>query len=198
MGKSDYAEKLYDAIKDEVKCDSDILALESLLEIIIEEDIEKSFERWKYVILKYDFLELLDDVDFTPIMRNFPTIFLEKVGVTTFFSYMSNISIDKAQVIYSYIFDIYDRDSYLNLSLITYIESNNFLNEEKFIYSILDRSESFFVGFFDITEFIRNIIMKHIEYKSMPYSLIKKLVDMLDNKKDKAVLKTLLIDYFEF
>ena len=54
MDKSDFCQQLIDDIKDDVLLDSDIMALESLLLVLLENDVERSFNNWKYLILKYD------------------------------------------------------------------------------------------------------------------------------------------------
>ena len=50
--------------------------------------------------------------------------------------------------------------------------------------------------FFDKTELIKRVVILHIENNSIPLDYLKELINSIDNKKERAVLKTLLIDYF--
>ena len=52
--------------------------------------------------------------------------------------------------------------------------------------------------FFDKAELIKRVIALHIENSSVPIDYLKELIDIVDNKKERAVLKALLIDYFTF
>ena len=100
MDKSDFCQQLIDDIKDDVLLDSDIMALESLLLVLLQNDVERSFNNWKYLILKYDIKSLNNDLDFKGLIKNFPEKLMEKVGVESFFKYMEEIPYLKAQIIY--------------------------------------------------------------------------------------------------
>ncbi len=54
MDKHDYIIGLFDDIKDDIEFDSDVVALEVILSKLLEIDLEESFAKWKYLILKYD------------------------------------------------------------------------------------------------------------------------------------------------
>lgn len=195
MSKVQYAKKLFDDIKDEVDCDSDIIALESLLLILLDNDVQESILNWKYLILKYDINKLMKDIDFLPIIKDYPNALLKKINVDLFFQYMNDFPLEKMQIIYNQIFNIYESDCFIYQSLNYYISKHNYVEEKKFIHAILNQSKNFFIGVFDQTEFIRRIILLHLKHHQINDDYIFELIKCVDNKKDQAVLKTLLIDY---
>ena len=198
MDKSDFCQQLIDDIKDDVVLDSDIVALESLLLVLLENDVEKSFNNWKYLILKYDIKSLDNDLDFKRLVKNFPEKLMEKVGVESFFNYMEEIPYIKAQIIYKSIFNICSPECFIYRSLDYYIKKNYKTLEKDLINTILDKSSVFSKLFFDKAELIKRVIALHIENSSVPIDYLKELIDIVDNKKERAVLKALLIDYFMF
>ncbi len=198
MDKSDFCQQLIDDIKDDVLLDSDIMALESLLLVLLQNDVERSFNNWKYLILKYDIKSLNNDLDFKGLIKNFPEKLMEKVGVESFFKYMEEIPYLKAQIIYKKVFNIYSPECFIYRSLDYYIKKNYKTLEKDLINAILDKSSVFSKLFFDKAELIKRVIALHIENSSVPIDYLKELIDIVDNKKERAVLKALLIDYFTF
>ena len=78
MNKSDFCQLLIDDIKDEIEFDSDVVALKSLLLILLKHNIKLSFENWKYLILKYDINSLKHDINFLPIIKDYPKMLIKK------------------------------------------------------------------------------------------------------------------------
>lgn len=198
MDKSDFCQQLIDDIKDDVLLDSDIMALESLLLFLLENDVERSFNNWKYLILKYDIKSLNNDLDFQRLVKNFPEKLMEKVGIESFFNYMEKLPHLKSQIVYKSIFNIYSSECFIYRSLDCYIKKNCKSLEKDLINTILDKSSVFSKLFFDKAELIKRVIVLHIENSSVPIDYLKELIDIVDNKKEQAVLKALLIDYFTF
>lgn len=198
MDKSDFCQQLIDDIKDDVLLDSDIMALESLLLFLLENDVERSFNNWKYLILKYDIKSLNNDLDFQRLVKNFPEKLMEKVGIEVFFNYMEKLPHLKSQIVYKSIFNIYSSECFIYRSLDYYIKKNYKTLEKDLIRTILDKSSIFSKLFFDKAELIKRVIVLHIENSSVPIDYLKELIDIVDNKKERAVLKALLIDYFTF
>lgn len=198
MNKSDFCQLLIDDIKDNIEFDSDIIALESLLLKMLEYDDKKSFDNWKYLILKYDINDLNMDVDFMPIINNYPEKLIDKVGLETFWKYMKEISIDKSKKIYDVIFNIFNPNCFIYKTLENYIKMNDKKSELIFVKNILNKSKFFSKLIFSKTELIRRTIILHIENKNIPVDFMQELIEKIDNRKEKAVLKALLIDYLDF
>lgn len=198
MDKGDYISQLFDDIKDEIEFDSDVSALESLLYLLLDENLNDSITKWKYLILKYDLDEMMRDVDFTPLIKIYPNALLKKVGIEAFFDYISDLPLKKAKIIYNHIFNIYEPDCFIYQSLNFLLEKNDYLEEKNLIRIFLDKSSDFFEGIFDKTEFIRRVILIHIDHHELSNSFLQDLIYSLDSKKDQAVLKTLLINYLTF
>lgn len=198
MNKSDFCQLLIDDIKDEIEFDSDVVALKSLLLILLKRNIKSSFENWKYLILKYDINSLKHDINFLPIIKDYPKMLIKKIGVENFFDFMQEIPFFKANIIYITLFNVFSSDCLIYQSLDYYIKNNDNDSELTFIKSILNKSSYFSTLFFNKTEMIKRIIILHIENKSIQLDFLKTLIDKIDSKKEQAVLKTLLIDYFTF
>lgn len=195
MDKCDYCQQLFDDIKDNIEFDSDIIALESLLSALLKYNQEKSINNWKYIILKYDIRNMNCELDFGPLIKDYPEKMMQKIGIEKFFSYMKNIPSSKLKVVYEAIFNVYSLDCFIYQSLSYYIKMNLKSEERTLIKNVLDRSNSFSKIFFDKTELIKRIIILHIENNNICIDYLKELINIVDNKKDQAVLKTLLIDY---
>ena len=198
MNKSDFCQLLIDDIKDEIEFDSDVVALKSLLLILLKHNIKLSFENWKYLILKYDINSLKHDINFLPIIKDYPKMLIKKIGVENFFDFMQERPFFKANIIYITLFNVFSSDCLIYQSLDYYIKNNDNDSELDFIKSILNKSSYFSTLFFNKTEMIKRIIILHIENKSIQLDFLKTLIDKIDSKKEQAVLKTLLIDYFTF
>lgn len=198
MNKSDFCQLLIDDIKDEIEFDSDVVALKSLLLILLKHNIKLSFENWKYLILKYDINSLKHDINFLPIIKDYPKMLIKKIGVENFFDFMQEIPFFKANIIYITLFNVFSSDCLIYQSLEYYMKNNDNDSELDFIKSILNKSSYFSTLFFNKTEMIKRIIILHIENKSVQLDFLKSLIDKIDSKKEQAVLKTLLIDYFTF
>lgn len=196
MNKSVLCQLLIDDIKDEVEFDSDVSALKTLLLILLDYSEKNSFENWKYIILKYDILSR--EIDFLPLIKDYPEKLIEKVGISNFFMYMQDIPDSKLKIIYRFVFNIYNSECIVYQSLKNYIVTKNEKEESKLIENILNKSSLFSEFVFDKFEFIKRIVILHIDNKYISIDFLKKLIDKVNNKKDQAVLKTLLIDYLVY
>lgn len=195
MNKHDYIMDLYNDIKDRIELDSDVGALYTILCKLFQMDREESIKCWKYLILKYDIKEIGRDIDFLPLIKDYPIMILENLGLNAFFQEVEDISHDKLEYIYQFLFNIYDANSFIYQSLDYYIKRNRYQDEKKLIQIFLEKKKDFFKGVFDQTEFIRRVILIHLKRKNVSLEFINYLIDLIDNTKDKAVLKTLIIDY---
>lgn len=195
MNKHDYIMDLYNDIKDRIELDSDVGALYTILCKLFQMDREESIKCWKYLILKYDIKEMGRDIDFLPLIKDYPIMILENLGLNAFFQEVESISHSKLEYIYQFLFNIYDANSFIYQSLDYYIKRNRYQDEKKLIQIFLEKKKDFFKGIFDQTEFIRRVILLHLKRKNVSLEFINYLIDLIDNAKDKAVLKTLIIDY---
>lgn len=195
MNKHDYIMDLYNDIKDRIELDSDVVALYTILCKLFQMDREESINCWKYLILKYDIKEIGRDIDFLPLIKDYPIMILENLGLNAFFQEVESISHSKLEYIYQFLFNIYDANSFIYQSLDYYIKRNRYQDEKKLIQIFLEKKKDFFKGIFDQTEFIRRVILLHLKRKNVSLEFINYLIDLIDNAKDKAVLKTLIIDY---
>ncbi len=195
MNKHDYIMDLYNDIKDRIELDSDVVALYTILCKLFQMDREESINCWKYLILKYDIKEMGRDIDFLPLIKDYPIMILENLGLNAFFQEVEGISHSKLEYIYQFLFNIYDANSFIYQSLDYYIKRNRYQDEKKLIQIFLEKKKDFFKGIFDQTEFIRRVILLHLKRKNVSLEFINYLIDLIDNTKDKAVLKTLIIDY---
>lgn len=186
---------LYNDIKDRIELDSDVGALYTILCKLFQMDREESIKCWKYLILKYDIKEMGRDIDFLPLIKDYPIMILENLGLNAFFQEVESISHSKLEYIYQFLFNIYDANSFIYQSLDYYIKRNRYQDEKKLIQIFLEKKKDFFKGIFDQTEFIRRVILLHLKRKNVSLEFINYLIDLIDNAKDKAVLKTLIIDY---
>lgn len=196
MDKSDLYQLLINDIKNAIEYDSDVTALKSLLLKLLDLSIASSFSNWKYIILKYDLRSL--EADFSPITKDYPIELIKKIGINNFFTYMKKLPILKSQIIYEQLFNIYNKRSFIYQSLDYYIKNNNINSEKDFIQSILTNSSHLPKLIFDKNYFIRLIIISHIDSKNIPKEFLKELINEVHNKKEQAVLKTLLLDYLVF
>jgi len=159
MNKSDFCQLLIDDIKDEIEFDSDVVALKSLLLVLLNYNVKLSFENWKYLILNYDINSMKQDINFLPLIRDYPKMLIKKIGVENFFDFMQEIPFLKTNIIYVTIFNVFSSDCLIYQSLEYYMKNNDNDSELKFIKSILNKSSYFSTLFFNKTEMIKRIIL---------------------------------------
>lgn len=195
MKRDKLLENLFNDIKDNIEFDEDVTALATLLNSMLNKNIEISFNSWQYLILKYDINTLIEDINFTPLIKTYTENFLLKVGSKTFFKYMINIPSNKLDLIYKNIFNIYNNDCIVYKMIENYLKSNNLKAEKNFIEDILNNSNSFPKTIYNKTDLIKRIIIIHLNNNNIPEKFLKELINKVESKKEKAILKTLLIDY---
>ncbi len=196
MKKGDYIANLFDDIKDNIELDSDIIALLTLLKAMLKCDELRSFEMWKDIIEYYDIQKLMTDIDFSPLFYDYPIDFIKKVGFAYFFDLMKSFSIEKKVLIYTYLFNVYDSHCFLFDYLDFTIQAKNIVDEKCIIQCIIKESKNFPYEIFDQTEFLKKVIFLHLDHQIMPLELLEEFTEIPRSKKEKALLKTLLIDYF--
>ena len=65
MDKGIYITNLFDNIKNNIEFDSDIIAINTILNTMLKIDLNKSIKSWKYVLKRYNIKLLSKDMDFT-------------------------------------------------------------------------------------------------------------------------------------
>ncbi len=196
MNKSDYIDKLFNNIKDNIELDSDVIALETLLQAKLNINIKDSVEKWQYLMEKYSIDKLEDDIDFTPLLNIFPTELIKRIGIRLFFELLRSIDKNKA-LIYENLFDVFNDKCGIYAVIKDLIIRENTYNEKETVKTVISHSDAYPKGIFDITYFLKRIILYHLNNNYQNLELLIEFTDIPDSEKDKSVLKTLLLDYMQ-
>lgn len=195
MNKYNYIVKLFDNIKEDIEFDSDVVTIEVLLNKMLDYDIEQSFLNWVWILKKYDILKLMNDIDFLPLLKSFPESFMKKIGYISFFEHMNHVPFSLQKMVFEFLFNVFAPSSIFDDFISSFILSKDIKGEKDFILFILKQSNKFSKDIFDEAKFLKKIIELHIQRGYVPISLLKPLTDYPKDKKERAILKTLLIDY---
>lgn len=195
MNKYNYIVKLFDDIKEDIEFDSDVVTIEVLLNKMLDYDVEQSFLNWAWILKKYDILKLMNDIDFLPLLHGFPISFMKKVGYVSFFEYLNRIPLFSQKLVFDSLFNVFTSSSIFDDFISSFILNKDIKGEKDFIFFILKQSNMFSKDIFDEAKFLKKIIELHIQREYVPVSLLKPLTDYPKEKKERAILKTLLIDY---
>ena len=195
MNKAKYIDLLFSDIKDEVEFDIDVLSLFKILKAMLQIDVSKSVEAWLYLVNKYNVLELKKDIDFEPLLNlylvellNYRT-FLEVKGV------ISMVCVDNQQIIWQFFLNSFNENSGIYKYIDKLILNENYEEELEVIKDLVKRKDEFDKAIFDVLTFIKNIVFKHIQRGKTNINFLMQLANMAISRKDRAILKTLLIDY---
>lgn len=195
MNKAKYIDLLFSDIKDEVEFDIDVLSLFKILKAMLQIDVSKSVEAWLYLVNKYNVLELKKDIDFEPLLNlylvellNYRT-FLEVKGV------ISMVCVDNQQIIWQFFLNSFNENSGIYKYIDKLILNENYEEELKVIKDLVKRKDEFDKAIFDVLTFLKNIVFKHIQRGKTNINFLMQLANMAISRKDRAILKTLLIDY---
>ena len=195
MNKAKYIDLLFSDIKDEVEFDIDVLSLFKILKAMLQIDVSKSVEAWLYLVNKYNVLELKKDIDFEPLLNlylvellNYRT-FLEVKGV------ISMVCVDNQQIIWQFFLNSFNENSGIYKYIDKLILDENYEEELKVIKDLVKRKDEFDKAIFDVLTFLKNIVFKHIQRGKTNINFLMQLANMAISRKDRSILKTLLIDY---
>ena len=195
MNKAKYIDLLFSDIKDEVEFDIDVLSLFKILKAMLQIDVSKSVEAWLYLVNKYNVLELKKDIDFEPLLNlylvellNYRT-FLEVKGV------ISMVCVDNQQIIWQFFLNSFNENSGIYKYIDKLILNENYEEELEVIKDLVKRKDEFDKAIFDVLTFLKNIVFKHIQRGKTNINFLMQLANMAISRKDRAILKTLLIDY---
>lgn len=195
MNKAKYIDLLFSDIKDEVEFDIDVLSLFKILKAMLQIDVSKSVEAWLYLVNKYNVLELKKDIDFEPLLNLY---LVELLNYRTFLEVrevISMICVDNQQIIWQFFLNSFNENSGIYKYIDKLILDENYEEELKVIKDLVKRKDEFDKAIFDVLTFLKNIVFKHIQRGKTNINFLMQLANMAISRKDRAILKTLLIDY---
>jgi len=195
MNKGEYIDNLYNEIKDKIELDIDVKSVKRLLDAKFEIDIIDSVEKWKYILKSYDLEKLSKDIDWFDILISFPNKIIIKRSIKRFSNYIKDIDISKKRYLLNNMFNIFNDDSSIFFILKEYIINNNSKQEKNFINYILSIQNIISGDIFDLTYFLKRVIMLHIENNEIDVKYFKELSELPNDYKNKAILKSLFLDY---
>lgn len=195
MNKDEYIDYLFHNLKDNIEFDSDIVALKKLLIATLKIDPQKAQERWLYLLTTYKINELSQDIDFSPLLNDFPTCLIEQEGIKTFFELIKVLNNETKLSIYKSFFNIYNKDCGIYNVLHNLIQNNKTNKEREYIKLVVKRNNEYPSGIFDIKDFLQNIIIYHLETNHKDIKFLLEISEIPQSIKEQSLLKTLLIDY---
>ncbi len=191
--KSKYFEDIFNELKDKIEYDSDVDALYVVINKMLDIDVNMAVDWWKYLLYTYDFNRLRKEIDFKGIIYDMPLELLKRGLWEEFWKVRSSLDLDKISVLDDKVFNVY-KDSVIKETLEFMIMENEVEKEKEFINYIL-KKESISREIFDLTDFVKMIIIMHLKYDRIDIAWLISLTEYPKDNKDKAKLKTLLIDY---
>ena len=186
--------KIYNTLKDNLEFDTDILTILKILNKLLEIDTSKAITCWLELLNKYPIKELLSDTDFLPLIKDFSYNLIKTIKLDNYLKIRESLNKDNQFLIDNYVLNIYTTST-LNVLLDELITTSK-ITEEKAIIDILNKNSSTLPKeFFDFSEFLKTIVMKHIKLNQINKELFEDMLKLAKNTKDKAILEAWLIDY---
>lgn len=195
MKVENYLENLIDDIKGNIECDSDILALDKLIRLMTKVDYERAQAIWKEIVNSEDFLNYAYDIDYTPLFDSCLVSFLEYQTFDNIIYFVSKLKLRNKNRAYHYIYNTFRMSSFINQYIKSIVLKNNKKIEKKTIDMFNGRSYFYPKEVFDMAKLLENVINWHIENNNIDLKLLNYFAELPTNRKDKAKLKTMLIDY---
>ena len=176
MDKILFLEGLFLNLKDNICSDSDVDAVYNILRKASEVNIDKSIEWFKDIVNKYDIKNLRRDIDFLPLVRDYPVLLIKKRGIKDFIN----------------VFNIYDDLAIMSIILDGIREKN-----DKEVLRLIEdiKMEEIKENILDFDSFLEEVIKAYINNNYINKRVLLKITDMGRNDKAKALLKALIIDY---
>ncbi len=193
MVSQEEIQNLFAILKTELEFDGDIVAITKILKAEFKNNIELSLNSWKELLTYYDFQNLKTDMDISPLFGEYPLYVIEHLGLAKFFKIMESLSSNNQFLIANELF----KSSIPNTGLYLYLEKliiNNAKEEElKTIDTVLNNITFFPQEIFDLTDFLRQIMLLHIKYHKLNKEHLLQICLKAPTLKSQALLKTLLI-----
>ena len=105
------------------------------------------------------------------------------------------VCVDNQQIIWQFFLNSFNENSGIYKYIDKLILDENCEEELKVIKDLVKRKDEFDKAIFDVLTFLKNIVFKHIQRGKTNINFLMQLANMAISRKDRAILKTLLIDY---
>lgn len=195
MNKVSCIYELFDNLKDKLEFDEDATALFKILKIILKIDKKQGVEKWLYLMNIYSLKTLKKEIDFTPLTNKFLIELLNYQSLEETLDLIATIPLSNQAIIEHDFFNVFNKQSGIYQYFQKIIKQKHFTQEITSIELIVKNQEQYNPLTFNLTTFLKNIISIHIDTKNIKPQLLLKIADFPNTSKDKALLKTVFIDY---
>lgn len=194
MTKKEMILSLLDDLKDSIEFDTDIKAFSLLLLHLLPNHISDSLSYFYYFVSHYDIGTLKYNIDFTPLFCTYLEKLIDITSVEDYFHYLESISYEKQLVITSYLFSVHP-SSYLFTIIKDGLEKKKYKQVEEMVLIIIGKEKYLSKRYFDLTTFLDFVIRTYLDVFKHSNDFLVSLTNVPTSKKERAVLKSLLIDY---
>ena len=195
MSKSHYLENIFADLKDEIAFDEDVVALYKLLKVMLKYDVKQSVNNWLYLMKNYNLKTLRQEIDFTPLTKEFIIELLRYQDLTQLFLNFKRIPNDNLNHILKEFMNVFNKESGIYQYFYGLIKEHKNELELSEIYFVVKVSSKFDILVFDLTSFLKEIIKIHISLHDINKTLFEQLVCIPKSQKEQALLRTIFIDY---
>lgn len=195
MSKSHYLENIFADLKDEIAFDEDVVALYKLLKVMLKDSVKESINNWLYLMQNYNLKTLHQEIDFTPLIKEFIIELLKYQDLEATFLTLSKVPKYNLKIIFQEFMNTFNDRSGIYQYFYHLIKEHKSQLEWTEINYIVRNVSKFDVLIFDLTSFLKQIIKIHISMQDINLSLFKKIAFIPKSKKEQALLKILFIDY---
>lgn len=195
MSKSHYLENIFADLKDEIAFDEDVVALAKLLKVMLKYDVKQSINNWLYLMQNYNLKTLRQEIDFTPLTKEFIIELLRYQDLTQLFLNFKRIPNDNLNHILKEFMNVFNKESGIYQYFYGLIKEHKIELELSEIYFVVKASSKFDILVFDLTSFLKEIIKIHISLYDINKTLFEQLVCIPKSQKEQALLRTIFIDY---
>lgn len=195
MSKSHYLENIFADLKDEIVFDEVVVALAKLLKVMLKYDVKQSVNNWLYLMQNYNLKTLRQEIDFTPLTKEFIIELLRYQDLTQLFLNFKRIPNDNLKHILKEFMNVFNKESGIYQYFYGLIKEHKNELELSEIYFVVKSSSKFDILVFDLTSFLKEIIKIHISLHDINKTLFEQLVCIPKSQKEQALLRTIFIDY---
>ncbi len=195
MNKAFSIDNLYDDLKDNIEFDEDVEALFKILKKTLKDDQEKGIEEWIYIMKRYDFQQLQKDINVFPLTNDFLLELTKIKSLIDTVELINRLPLINQKIVRNHFFNVFCTASGIN----QYFSENSFKKQEREILCdikyILDDKLIKDKMTFNKTIFLKKIIIAYLSTPSPNMNFLLEISDLPETKKERAILKSLLIDY---
>ena len=197
MDKEKYISELYNDLKDHIQFDEDVLALSKILITMLKINLPKAINGWQNLIDQYAIDEMGKDIDFRPVTNDFLIELLKYKKIEEVFSLLSKIPKNKREIIETHFFNVFNNKSGIFEYIKRIIKENDEQKELEELKVMVKKNQLLDLYIFDSTTLLKKTIFFHIKSKNINIEALLKIAMLPKEKKEQAILKSLLIDYIE-